>query len=64
HDITRIEFQIIVTSIDVYSHLGKPRARGLPGGQYLSHNTNPANILGAECGGDAMRDAQEDVPSA
>ncbi|MCE5167424.1 hypothetical protein HAX54_001592, partial [Datura stramonium] len=66
HDITRVEFKppLVVTSVDVDSHLGQSRARGLTGGQYLSHDITATKILGAECGGDAMRDAQKDVPSA
>ncbi|MCE5166947.1 hypothetical protein HAX54_030924, partial [Datura stramonium] len=66
HDITRVEFQppLVVTSVDVDSYLGQLRARGITGGQYPSHNTTAAKIFGVECGGDVMRDAQADVPSA
>ncbi|MCE0481574.1 hypothetical protein HAX54_039434, partial [Datura stramonium] len=59
----RVEFQppFVLTYVDVDSHLGQSRARGLTGGQYPSHDTTAAKILGAECRGDAMRDAQEDI---
>ncbi|MCE5167076.1 hypothetical protein HAX54_036080, partial [Datura stramonium] len=49
HNITRVEFQppLVVKSVDVDSHLGLPKARGLLEVQYPSHDKTVAKILGA-----------------
>ncbi|PHT26259.1 Protein TAR1 [Capsicum baccatum] len=62
----RVELQppLAATSVDVDSHLGQPRARGLREAS-IRPATTARPAVGARCeGGDAMRDAQADVPSA
>ncbi|PHT96426.1 hypothetical protein BC332_34648 [Capsicum chinense] len=62
----RVELQppLAATSVDVDSHLGQPRARGAREAS-IRPATTARPVIEARCeGGDAMRDAQADVPSA
>ncbi|PHT57561.1 hypothetical protein T459_35467 [Capsicum annuum] len=62
----RVELQppLAATSVDVDSYLGQPRARGAREAS-IRPATTARPVIGARCeGGDAMRDAQADVPSA
>ncbi|PHT28906.1 Protein TAR1 [Capsicum baccatum] len=62
----RVELQppLAATSIDVDSHLGRPRARGAREAS-IRPATTARLVVEARCeGGDAMRDAQADVPLA
>lgn len=56
----RVELQppLAATSVDVDSHLGRPRARGAREASIRPRDAE------RRAGGDAMRDAQADVPSA
>ncbi|PHT28907.1 Protein TAR1 [Capsicum baccatum] len=62
----RVELQppLSATSVDVDSHLGRPRAQGAREASILP-STTARPVVEARCeGGDAMRDAQADEPLA